>query len=119
MENNLKELETLIDLTNLKELINGQEEMIKPFLNKFVNNASQLIQKINIFLPHQNYKEIAKIAHQLKPIIDFFEITALKKDIRTIENICKNAENASSLVDLIAKLNIKMTDIFEKINKLP
>lgn len=119
MKYDFKDIETLIDLTNLKDLVNNEHEMIKAFLIKFVNNAKPLVNEINVNFSNKNYKEIAKLAHQLKPIIDFFEISQIKKDIKLIEEICKSNKNSDDLKNLLENLNKVMSDIFNQINKLP
>jgi hypothetical protein len=59
--------------------------------------------QINEHFVHKRLHEVAMLAHQLKPSIDFMGISRLSADIRLLEK-CQS-KNASSLQACIDKLN--------------
>lgn len=83
-------------LFNLNSLINtshGNKDFVTKMITLFITQASSTSQQINTALKEQNYQEVSRLSHKIKPSIDNMGILVLKEVIRQLENdAAKNPE---------------------------
>jgi CheY-like chemotaxis protein len=94
--------EKLYDLSKLLHMYSGNKALVNNLLTVFKENTPHTLRQINEHFTHNRLHEVARLAHQLKPSIDFMGIVILKTDIRLLEK-CeqKNMPQLQPSIDLL------------------
>ncbi|TNF48805.1 MAG: PAS domain S-box protein [Bacteroidetes bacterium] len=69
----------------LNELSNGDQEFIQVIRSTFLTNTSKIVGEIEEALKDKNAEKIGRLAHQLKPSLDLFDLSDLHEMARTLE----------------------------------
>jgi len=75
------------DLSYLKELCNNDEAFIKEMVTTFVSTTPKVLTQIEESLAINDYQQISKIAHKLKPSVSFMGINKVQQSVIQIESI--------------------------------
>jgi PAS domain S-box-containing protein len=73
-------------LKNLVEMSGGDKEFILSIIQTFLGNVPNYVDQLKLAFDKQDFKQVNRFAHQMKPSIDVFDINDLKKVIRFIES---------------------------------
>jgi PAS domain S-box-containing protein len=98
---------SLYDLSMVRSVSGGDEEFIKKMVQLFIDTVPPGLVDLHEALAEQQWQRMGKIAHKLKSTIDSIGISALKDDIRFIENSGKHEKDT----DQVAPLINKVTDV--------
>ncbi len=82
----------LYDLSGLKELSHGDNSFVDKMLQLFVKMSGNVIIELDDALKRDDYQQINKTAHRMKPSIDNMGIESLKGKIRELENFPLDGE---------------------------
>ncbi len=105
------------DLTQLRELSDNDEDFIKSTLTMFVERSIETIAEIEKELEVQNYLNIERLAHKIKPSFAYIGMTDLYDEIINIENLAKGKAKVSQIRDLVVNFKerlVKNIHIIEK-----
>lgn len=102
-------------IDKLIEYIGTDEEEIKNMIGIFLNTTPELLIQLNQGIRTENFEEIAKSVHKLKPTLDIFGIDCLHEPVRTIENYAKQKKNFHRITELSASVNTTLYSVFQKI----
>jgi CheY-like chemotaxis protein len=110
------EPEKLFDLSKLLGMYNGNQEIVSKLVTIFRDNTPLILAQINEHFIHNRLNELAQLAHQLKPSIDFMGISTLSAHIRILEKCQQKTvqERQASM----EKLNQVLTLVFQQLAKL-
>ena len=95
---------SVIDLSYLNSICHGDKAFITEMVNTFLANTPAMINQMQNWSNQANWTMVYKIAHKMKPSIDFMGIEKAKILVKEIENS--------------GKQNIKTDSIPEQINQL-
>ncbi len=95
---------SLYDLSMVRSVSGGDEEFIKKMVQLFIDTVPPGLVDLHEALAEQQWQRMGKIAHKLKSTIDSIGISALKDDIRFIENSGKHEKDTDSVAPLINKV---------------
>jgi HPt (histidine-containing phosphotransfer) domain-containing protein len=104
-------------LDKLIEYIGNDEEVIKNMIGIFLTTTPDLLSQVLAGLQSENYDEIAKNVHKLKPTLDIFGIDSLHDPIRSIENYAKQKKNIQKIAELIALLEKTLEKVIFELKK--
>jgi HPt (histidine-containing phosphotransfer) domain-containing protein len=104
-------------LDKLIEYIGTDEEVIKNMIGIFLTTTPDLLSQVLAGLQSENYDEIAKNVHKLKPTLDIFGIDSLHDPIRSIENYAKQKKNIQKIAELIALLEKTLEKVIFELKK--
>ena len=107
-----------IDLDYIYTISDGDRDFIKEILETFVKITPESIDAINDSLEQKQWKEIARVAHKIKPSILLLGIDELTKLIKEIEHMAKEQEEIDQLTAKISSLNQYSLDVLADIDEL-
>jgi HPt (histidine-containing phosphotransfer) domain-containing protein len=107
-----------INLDYIYTISDGDRDFIREILETFVKITPGSIDAINESLEQKQLKEVARMAHKIKPSILLLGIEELTKLIKEIEHMAKNQEELDQLTIKISLLNQYSLDVLADIDEL-
>jgi HPt (histidine-containing phosphotransfer) domain-containing protein len=107
-----------IDLDYIYTISDGDRDFIREILETFVKITPESIDAINESLEQKQWKEVARVAHKIKPSILLLGVDELTKLIKEIEQMAKNQEELDQLTTKISLLNQYSLDVLADIDEL-
>jgi PAS domain S-box-containing protein len=77
--------ESLIDLTKLSITTNNDQKFMQKMVELFVADTPKQIDAIELAVSGNNWDEVSRIAHKIKPSIDYVAVENLQNAVRQIE----------------------------------
>jgi HPt (histidine-containing phosphotransfer) domain-containing protein len=99
------ESKKLFDLTNLNEMLGGDQKAIFQMVKIFLQATPESLSELNKCYTKEDYDGVSKLAHKLKSSVDIFCIHDIKQDIRRLENITRDNINIDEVPELVEKIN--------------
>ena len=107
-----------VDLDYIYTISDSDRDFIKEMLTTFVKITPESIDNINKALETKNWKEMARVAHKIKPSILLLGIDEFSNLVREIEQIPKHEIDVNSIsvkVSLLNQYSLEaLTDINDK-----
>ena len=75
----------LYDLTYLNNVSHGDSQFIDKMLKLFVSSAPTITKDLTIAYENNDFENVKKIAHSIKPTLDNLKVDSLKELVRLIE----------------------------------
>ncbi len=75
----------LVDLTKLRETTNNDTSFMTKMIQLFVKDTPPQLDDMKQAVEDGNWNEARKIAHRIKPSIDYLAVRALQDEVRSIE----------------------------------
>ena len=107
--------ETLYDLSQLRELSRGDEAFINKMLSVFKSLAVQSIEQLEHGVEVNDWQEINRTAHKIKPSIDNLQINVISDKIRIVEKATEDQmtvdelkENVSEVITVLKKVVVSI-----------
>ena len=104
-DNSTHPAECLFDLTYLEELAKGNNDFITKMLSLFIEHTPAAVKEIQVAYNEENFEQVRKLAHHIKPSIDNMGIRCLKNEIREIEANAETYKTSARLEWLITSLS--------------
>jgi len=95
----------LFDLSKLRAMAGNDSGFVRKMVSMFMEQTPGTVELIQNSLEKKDYAQVKRLAHKMKPSIDFMGITALHSDIRAIEKFAETETNLDQLPGLIRKLD--------------
>ncbi len=99
------ESKKLFDLTNLNEMLGGDQKAIFQMVKIFLQATPESLSELNKCYEKDDLDGVSKLAHKLKSSVDIFCINDIKQDIRRLENNTRDNINIDEVPELVSKLN--------------
>jgi len=77
----------LMDLTKLIETTNNDPVFMKKMINLFIEDTPEQLATLQSAAKKKDWIQVSKIAHKLKPSIDYLSNAHLQRLVRSIENV--------------------------------
>ena len=91
-----------IDLQSIKDDTFGDIEILRMIIELFIEGIDEYVDTLNNELPNQNWQELFKATHKIKPNISMFGITKLVPTILELESNFKNEQSLDSVDALVS-----------------
>ncbi|MCJ7936265.1 MAG: PAS domain S-box protein [Chryseobacterium sp.] len=108
----------LYDLSSIRALSRGDDEFIKKMLTIFITQTENAIGEAHSCLTSQNYHEIARLMHKIRPSIEGLGITSIVEDIKLLEAKAKeepaSGQEIAALFGKIEKVLLEVLRLFIK-----
>jgi HPt (histidine-containing phosphotransfer) domain-containing protein len=108
--------EKLYDLCMIEMLCRGNKEQIKKIVSIFISQVPQSVEEIKTAYSKNDFTTIKKVAHRIRPILGYYAIVKIEKDILRIEAIAETGIATAELQLKINKLEEVTTIVVEKLN---
>ena len=93
-----------IDLSYIYDISDGDREFIKEMLETFLKITPENINEIEVAQKNNNWKEVGRLAHKLKPTLMLIGDESLSKKINNLEKDAKNEVDTSQLPAKISEI---------------
>tara|TARA_R110000868_G_scaffold274300_1_gene533526 strand:+ start:628 stop:978 length:351 start_codon:yes stop_codon:yes gene_type:complete len=107
-----------VDLDYIYTISDSDRDFIKEMLTTFVKITPESIDNINKALETKNWKEMARVAHKIKPSILLLGIDEFSNLVREIEQIPKHEIDVNSISVKVSLLNQYSLEALTDINDL-
>ncbi len=77
--------EMAYDLTGIKKLGQGDEAFIKKIIALFITQTQEMLPQIELAFDHQNFAEIARLVHKIRPSVEAVGITSISAEMKELE----------------------------------
>lgn len=104
----------LYDLHLIHKMCRGNEEQVKKMVEVFTSEISKSIEEINTAYSENNFLEIKKLVHKIKPTLTYFGTDLLEKEVLIIEALFTNKIVASELELKLKSINKLTKEIVDK-----
>lgn len=110
---NPESLESLLDTRKLENLSKGNPEFIQRMLSVFVSESAELIVQME---NATNTAEISRLAHKIKPSIDYLASQDLRNQVRQIEAeaFVEKPEILSEFIKEWKRLNLEVLSALQR-----
>ena len=97
----LKINQDLTDLSYLKEISGGSEELMKEMIEIFLSETPDMLHGLTESAKTEDWKTFREIAHKIKPSITYAGIVSAEKLIEKIHEDAKNQTNLDEIPGLL------------------
>lgn len=104
----------LYDLYLIDKMCRGNHEQVKKMVEVFTDEISQSIQEINTAYSKNNFLEIKKLIHKIKPTLTYFGTNTLEKELLQIEALFLNEIAATELKLKLTRINNVTIEVVDK-----
>ncbi len=84
-------------LDNLSEYLGNDKNQIKEMIQLFIDTIPPDVDQIIEFSKQNEWQEVYKLAHRIKPTFEVFQMDDLFREIKTIEMIARNNNQDNNL----------------------
>ena len=91
----------LCDLTKLEEISKGNQQFVNKMIQLFVEQTPIAILNIKESFNSNDFDNILKLTHRIKPSIETLAIKIMKDDLQKIEENIKNNSSTAETLELI------------------
>jgi PAS domain S-box-containing protein len=92
----------LYNLTSINNLSRGNKEFIAKMIAVFVEQTTEVIEKISAAIPVDNFKEVSSLIHKIKPSVESLGITSIIKELKLLEKIAKDTNDKKQIAALFS-----------------
>ncbi|MBF2707566.1 PAS domain S-box protein [Flavobacterium soyangense] len=92
----------LYNLTSLLNLSRGNNEFVGKMIGVFVEQTTEVIEKISAAIPVDDFMEVNRLIHKIKPSVESLGITSIIKDIKLLEKIAKETKDKEQITTLFS-----------------
>lgn len=103
-------------LDKLSQYFADDKSQIKEMINIFLNTIPPEIEQLKTNAEKEDWFELLKITHRIKPSIDVFDMKHILKDIKTIEKIARKKNNEGNLNNYIQELLKKFNKVYKSLH---
>ncbi|GAB4311995.1 MAG: hypothetical protein Kow00127_02290 [Bacteroidales bacterium] len=111
------ETNKLFDLTNLNEMLAGDNKAILQMVKIFLQATPESLSELLKCYEKQDYEGVSKLAHKLKSSVDIFAIKEIKQDIRRLENNTRDNINMDEVPGLVEKIKNVLTEAIRQVEE--
>ena len=107
----------LYDLTYLIDVSHGDVQFINKMLILFVSSVPAIIKDLTIAFENNDFENVKKIAHSIKPTLDNLKVESLKNLVRLIENNDYSTFEENNNSFLISDFCTELNELADQIRK--
>jgi len=102
--NNGTASEKLFDLCMIENLCHGNQQNVKKMLKVFVEQIPAAVEDIKVAYRSTDFNTIKKTAHRIKPVLRYYAIIKIEKDIEQIEVLAEEGLPSGELEQRINRV---------------
>lgn len=107
----------LFDLTNLNEMLGGDQKAIFQMVKIFLQATPESLSELNKCYEKNDLDGVSRLAHKLKSSVDIFCVNDIKQDIRRLENNTRDNINVDEVPALVEKLNTILNQTIQQVTE--
>lgn len=104
-------LTKLYDLRLIQGLSSENDKFMNELLVVFIEQVNETIQKTEIALSENNFTEVGRIMHKIRPSVESLRIHSISNELKQLEELAKNAENVTAIKILFSFIRAKLEEV--------
>ena len=110
-------VEKLYDLCMIEMLCHGNKEQVNKMVRVFIDQVPKSVEEIKTAYSKRDYEVIKKVAHRIKPVLRYYAIIKVEKDMLLIEQWAKEETATKELELKIRNLDTVIIKVVEQLKK--
>ena len=98
------------DLSNIIALSRGDNKFVEKMIELFIKQTIEACTDLDYYVSKNNFNEISKIIHKIKPNIEFMGITSIMDQVRELEKLSQNSNDIDRIKFLVTEIITKLND---------
>lgn len=94
----------LYNLNSLRNLSRGNEEFVLKMITIFITQTTETLHKIEEAITIDDFTEISRLVHKIKPSIEGIGVTSIVEDIKLLEKIAKETNDKTTILRLFENI---------------
>ena len=92
------------DLSSIIAISRGDEEFVNKMIGLFIKQTHEACVDLERYVSENNFNEISKLIHKIKPNIEGMGITSILGEIRELEFLCENSNDKENIEILVINI---------------
>lgn len=116
-ENIIMDNQKLYNLNSLNALSRGNDDFVFKMISIFIEQTKDTIDKVELALESDNFKEVSKLIHKIKPSVDGLGVSSISNEIKLLEKIANESNDKEQIVSLfetIKNVLVKVVALLEE-----
>jgi PAS domain S-box-containing protein len=105
------------NLTHLISLSKNNPEFVNKMLLIFINQAKDVITKTEEAIEQNNFIEVSKLIHKIKPSIEGVGIDSIYNEVRELEKISPTNNNKEKITELFSSIKLTLIKVIEQLEE--
>lgn len=105
------------NLTHLITLSKNNSEFVIKMLHIFINQAKDIITKTEAAIEQNDFLEVSKLMHKIKPSIEGVGIDTIYNEVRELEKISLTSTNKEKISELFGTIKIILIKVIEQLEE--
>jgi CheY-like chemotaxis protein len=105
------------NLTHLIALSKNNTEFVIKMLEIFINQAKDIITKTEAAIEQDDFLEVSKLMHKIKPSIEGVGIDTIYNEVRELEKISLTSTNKEKISELFGTIKIILIKVIEQLEE--
>lgn len=106
------------DLSSIIAISRGDEEFVNKMIELFVKQTLDACDDLENYIRENNYKEISKLIHKIKPNIEGMGITFILDEIRELELLCENSNDKKNIEIIVINIIKVLKEVVVELKKV-
>ena len=107
----------IYSLDKINEMAEGDEEFVHSVISVFLEEVPQDLQQLESALQANNYEQVYKLAHKIKPNVDLLGMEQTRAAALEIETLGKNADNMLEIERIFPVLKKDIAQVVSELKK--
>ncbi len=103
----------LYSLNSINNLSRGNEEFVQKMIAIFIDQTIDTIQKVEKALLTNNFQEVSRLIHKIKPSIEGMGILSILDDVKLLEKKAKETTDKELINSLFATIKFTLEKIVQ------
>jgi HPt (histidine-containing phosphotransfer) domain-containing protein len=109
--------EKLYDTCMIEKFCRGNQDQIKKMIRVFIEQTPRAVEEIKLAYSNKDFVQMKNAAHRIKPILSYYAIVKIAKDIQQIENMAKEELDTEEMALKINRLDDVLSGVVAKMKE--
>jgi HPt (histidine-containing phosphotransfer) domain-containing protein len=109
--------EKLYDLSVIKTFCHGNQNAVKEMVAVFIEEVSKMAQEIRLACYKNDFVEIKRLIHKIKPVISYCAVTKIENELKLIDTMADEGKAGGELIFRIEKLETIIKSVVTQMTK--
>jgi len=104
----------LYSLKNLERISGGNNDFVRKMIRMFLDKMPHSIEELETSFNNGDIKNVAHVAHRIRPTINSLGIESTANALKTIEKNAKSGKNLDAIEELLNKVKLEIAEVSEQ-----
>lgn len=107
---------TYTNLNYLNDFTDGDPELIKQTVSRYLKNSPDLLNKLNKSYEDGNWEQVAFVAHSLYSSTQIVGIISIAEPLKIMQQSAKENQNKNEIAEYLKDINKAIRGSYEELN---